>query len=288
MGRDALGRFVAGEPSALTAEQKAKIAVSASMSWKNRPDYIGDIKDECPKIHGCWRGIRFTKKGKLAGCSKEWEDFRTFYNDVRPTYKKGLVLRRKDCYAPWGKDNFMWVDSSFVGDIQSHNLIEYGGKKLTLIQWGKELGIPHSLIKTRYYKHRSEWTAEEILFGKKVHRNLKVVKDINDPNVVIRAKASKMISSYKIKDAKNGMALCDIDIDWMIDNILTMPCVYCGDNKRIGCDRIDNSKGHTKDNVVPCCIECNTARNNYFTYDEMRRLGKVIAEIKRERIYGLQ
>jgi hypothetical protein len=27
-------------------------------------------------------------------------------------------------------------------------------------------------------------------------------------------------------------------------------------------DRIDNSKGHTRDNVVPACIRCNYARRN--------------------------
>lgn len=69
----------------------------------------------------------------------------------------------------------------------------------------------------------------------------------------------------------------------MIDNILLKPCIYCGDTHRIGCDRIDNTLGHTKNNVVPCCIECNTARNNYFTYDEMRLLGITISKIKAAR-----
>lgn len=92
-----------------------------------------------------------------------------------------------------------------------------------------------------------------------------------------------MISSYKVKDCKNGTNICDIDIDWMIENILAKECVYCGDNHRIGCDRIDNNKGHTKDNVVPCCIECNTARNNYFSFEEMKLLGQTIRQIKQSR-----
>lgn len=92
-----------------------------------------------------------------------------------------------------------------------------------------------------------------------------------------------MISAYKSKDVKNGTTVCDIDIDWMIANITTKPCVYCGDTHRVGCDRIDNSKGHTKDNVVPCCFDCNCARNNNFTYEEMLVLGKTIAEIKNMR-----
>ena len=48
-------------------------------------------------------------------------------------------------------------------------------------------------------------------------------------------------------------------------------------------DRLDNSKGHTKDNVVPCCIECNTARSDNFTFEEMKVIGKSIRKIKKDR-----
>lgn len=71
--------------------------------------------------------------------------------------------------------------------------------------------------------------------------------------------------------------------DWMIDNIIKKPCVHCGDTNRIGCDRIDNNKGHTKDNVVPCCYECNCARNNNFSYNEMLIIGKAIKNVKQLR-----
>lgn len=43
---------------------------------------------------------------------------------------------------------------------------------------------------------------------------------------------------------------------------------------------------HTKNNVVPCCIECNTARNNMFSFEEMKVLGKTIREIKQNRANG--
>lgn len=93
-----------------------------------------------------------------------------------------------------------------------------------------------------------------------------------------------MISSYKCKDKKLGFEkCCDIDIDWMIDNIITKPCIYCGDTHRVGCDRIDNDKGHTKNNVVPCCYDCNCARNNNFTFNEMKEIGKAIYKVKQAR-----
>nr|DAW71726.1 MAG TPA: restriction endonuclease [Crassvirales sp.] len=152
-----------------------------------------DIKRNNPYIFNSWRGILYTEKGKRVGTSEEWKDFLTFFNDVSPTYRKGLVLRRLYKDKPFSKENFIWVTN-------------------------------------------------------------------------------------RIKDKKKGLE-CDLTIEDMLD-IMNHPCVYCGDTKRIGCDRIDNSKGHTKDNVVPCCVECNKARSDYFSFEEMKKLGGTIREIK--------
>lgn len=42
------------------------------------------------------------------------------------------------------------------------------------------------------------------------------------------------------------------------------------------------------DNVVPCCYDCNCARNNNFTHEEMFILGKTIREIKNNRTKNLE
>ena len=279
MERNEKGQLIKGH-SAPSREEALKLSRSLSKSWKNRDDYIGDIVNEHPRIYTSWRAFRFTEKGKKVGCVPEWKDFRTFYNDVVGTYSDGLVLGRKNLEEPWGPDNFMWLTPDEVGDLKARTFIEYGGKTLSLKQWSKELGVSLAAIKLRYYRHRDTFTTEEILFGKVKKRNDKKPRGIYESTTSIRAKASKMVSSYKVKDKKLGVNVCDIDIDWMIENILLQPCHYCGDTYRIGCDRIDNTKGHSKDNVIPCCYECNVARGNNFTYEEMRRLGKTIAEIK--------
>ena len=109
-GRNELGQFVQGRQE--TAEEKIKRIKAAQEAWKSRKDYIGDIREECPKIYNSWRAIKFTEKGKKVGNSEEWDNFRNFYNDIRPTYAEGLSLHRKDTTKQWSKDNFMWINQA--------------------------------------------------------------------------------------------------------------------------------------------------------------------------------
>lgn len=283
MERDNKGRFIKGRIE--TSEEKLNRLIAIEESIHKRKNYIGDIKQECPRIYNVWRGIKFTEKGKSIGCSEEWNNFRVFYNDVRPQYKKGLLFRRLDFDKPYSKDNFMWVTKE-EADILQSNLIwlEYEGETMPLKYWSDKFNISLNGLKIRYHKREKyNYSTEEILFGRKRNRGSKTPKN----NPTDRAKASKMISSYKHKDRKNQTTICDIDIDWMINNIMTKSCIYCGDTNRVGCDRIDNSKGHTKDNVVPCCFDCNCARNNNFSHDEMMEIGKTIAKIKQKRSEAL-
>jgi hypothetical protein len=77
-------------------------------------------------------------------------------------------------------------------------------------------------------------------------------------------RANTLANSYKTADKENGRGEGDIDGKWIIENIFSKSCVYCGEDNwtKLGCDRIDNSKPHTKDNVVCCCGECNKERQN--------------------------
>jgi hypothetical protein len=69
-----------------------------------------------------------------------------------------------------------------------------------------------------------------------------------------------------------------------IAELIARPCTYCGDTESLrGVDRVDNSGGHTMNNVVPCCRDCNVARMDNFTHDEMKILGQTIARIKAAR-----
>ena len=254
---------------------------SLQESWKNRKDYIGDIKNKYPRIYNSWRSFMFTEKGKKIGHSEEWNDFRTFYNDVVPSYKEGLVFRRLDTSKPFSKNNFIWIKTSEEALLHDKlATLTYNGETLPLNIIADKYNVSISGLRNRYFKHRDTYTVEEIIFGKKVKRGSKIIQD-KDFLSQKRIKASKMLSSYKHKDKVNSLDVCDYTIDEMLE-VMVKPC-YCGDTHRIGLDRIDNSKGHTKDNTVPCCYECNCARNNNFSFEEMKVLGKTIKQIKENR-----
>ena len=44
-------------------------------------------------------------------------------------------------------------------------------------------------------------------------------------------------------------------------NILKSDCIYCGKQEAFGVDRIDNLKGYTLENSVPCCRMCNQMKH---------------------------
>lgn len=75
-------------------------------------------------------------------------------------------------------------------------------------------------------------------------------------------RAYGLLNGYKKYDKNSNKGETTITAQWIVDNIFSKPCHYCGksDWTELGCDRIDNDKPHTPDNVVPCCKTCNLKR----------------------------
>ena len=82
-------------------------------------------------------------------------------------------------------------------------------------------------------------------------------------------RASNLISSYRTNDKKHNRGECELTAQWIVENIFTSKCIYCGETDwtKLGCDRIDNGKPHTPDNVVPCCKPCNDKKGSK-SYEE--------------------
>lgn len=235
-----------------------------------------ELKENNPYLFNSWRAILYTNKGKKAGVEKIWRKFQNFYNDTHSTYKEGLQLSRKDKNKPFGPNNFEWVTPLELAQTRTNIVkLTYEGETKTLREWSEAYGMSFNGLRQRYLKGKN-YTVEQILFGKK----RKVRDESREYSLLTRA--SKLLSSYKLKDWKSNREF-NLDKKWFVENILTKKCIYCGSKEKIGCDRIDNSKGHTYDNVVPCCYVCNCARNNNFTFEEMKQLGKTIKLIMEQR-----
>ena len=89
-------------------------------------------------------------------------------------------------------------------------------------------------------------------------------------------RACYLVDNYKQNDKKYNRGECTLTPEWIVENIFSKPCHYCGETDwlKMGCDRIDNSKPHTPDNVVPCCDKCNRKRGT-MSYDEfIKKLGE--------------
>jgi len=65
-----------------------------------------------------------------------------------------------------------------------------------------------------------------------------------------------------------------------------LPCHYCGWERPIsgsGIDRANCGGGYEIENSLPCCWDCNNARSNRFSVEEMLVIGQAICRVKCDR-----
>jgi polynucleotide 5'-kinase involved in rRNA processing len=137
--------------------------------------------------------------------------------------------------------------------------------------------------KKYYAKNRKK----ELARRKKYHLENKEAVHQRSKQERIKNREKNLIKDYKAHDRKMGLHedfVCDLTIDWMKENITSKPCTYCGYTEKISCDRIDNTKGHTKGNCIPSCFVCNDVRGKIFSVEETLMIGKVIKQIRENRV----
>lgn len=266
--------------------KKKNIEISKSdalkLSWKNRKNYKGYDKTK-GSIYNSWRSKIYTEKGKKIGFPEEWKNFECFLSEMSDGWVRGYVLARKNNKEPYSKENCHWVERGNESFNRVSKLV-YNGEEKYVFEWCGIYNLNFNGVMQRFCKGK-KYTEEEILFGKKTKekRTTKDIKELGE-DTEVRAKLSKMISSYKNKDLKRGRSF-DIDRKFLLE-ITKKECVYCGSKHKIGVDRINNNIGHIKTNCIPCCERCNTTRNNNFSVEEMKLIGEVIKFIDKKRKDG--
>lgn len=130
----------------------------------------------------------------------------------------------------------------------------------------------------RNRKDRRSWEKRKQNFTDEQKERLKENK--RKYNKTEAGKSRIHAASYALFDKTRGY---ENDIKHQdITNVKLEKCIYCG-YPATGFDRIDNNLGHTKINCVPSCKECNIARMNNFTHEEMFVLGAAIKQVKDNR-----
>ena len=127
--------------------------------------------------------------------------------------------------------------------------------------------------KKQYYQNNAERFKE---YQKQYNKdNAQQIKEQKKQyNQTPMGRALTLLNRYNQSDKEYNRGKGDLTAKWIVENIFSQPCHYnCGESdwKKMGCDRIDNSKPHTPDNVVPCCAECNIKRG-LKTYEEFYNL----------------
>lgn len=106
-------------------------------------------------------------------------------------------------------------------------------------------------------------TAEELTretFKKQRENNSRKKRDsrkTKDPEKL----SSVLLEDFLKGDRKKNL-VNDLDLQFIF-SLISQGCLYCGEKDlRMTLDRIDNSLGHTKNNVNPACCRCNSIRQN--------------------------
>jgi hypothetical protein len=66
-----------------------------------------------------------------------------------------------------------------------------------------------------------------------------------------------------------------------IETFWNKPCYYCGDFiDTVGVDRVDSTKGYSKDNCVSCCEDCNRMKMDRPVDAWLNKLSKILKHLK--------
>lgn len=102
--------------------------------------------------------------GRGITISDEWMSFETFFNDVIPTYRKGLELDRRDNDKGYSKENFRWATrTENIRNRRNTVFLEVNGVVKSIGQWSEETGVPRHSIWHRVKKNGK--TGLEALYG---------------------------------------------------------------------------------------------------------------------------
>lgn len=147
----------------------------------------------------------------------------------------------------------IWLCFMTKEEKREYNRKRYQANREKILEQKKEYDTEHKAKIAEYKKQHYQDNRAKILEQKKQYNNT----PIGRANYLLNANIRNDKKYYRIGDE---LPSDYVTAQWIVKNIFTKPCAHCGKEgwKIIGCNRLDNSKPHTKDNVEPCCALCNS------------------------------
>ena len=194
----------------------------------------------------------------------------------RKSSKDGLQYYCKDCqkamHAEWHDHN---KEKKAAYDAEY-----YQSNKEKIAAYNAEWRAKNPTYNAEWYqthrdselKRAAEWRAKNPTYDAEYYQSNKEKKaDYSDPQKNPMNWAKRMVANYRQMDRERfGYDSKTITAEWFLEHIAYQPCAHCGKQGigLIGCNRLDNTKPHTIDNVEPCCQSCNFSQN---IRDQIRR-----------------
>jgi hypothetical protein len=148
--------MVQGKINSCGCEHAKRIANgSKTHGMKNTRTYSiwQAMRSRCNRInqdYSC-RGITYDER---------WDSFENFYLDMGEV-PNGMSIDRIDVNGNYTKDNCRWATrEQQANNTRANVFLEYGGKKQTVAQWAKELGMKPDKLRSRL---RYGWSTERAL-----------------------------------------------------------------------------------------------------------------------------
>lgn len=122
-------------------------------TWQNMKNRCYNPNVESYKYYG-ERGIKV--------CEEWLESFETFADwSLENGYNDTLTIDRVNVDGNYEPNNCRWIDEiTQANNKRTSVLLEYSGKKQTITDWAREIGINAKVLRRRYYLG---WETERIL-----------------------------------------------------------------------------------------------------------------------------
>jgi len=136
--------------------------------------------------------------------------------------------------------------------------------------------------KEYYIRDRKErMEASKIYYEENKEYILERTKEYNKrPEVIKRHKKYSLTPKFVFLRTRVNAKARKLEFSITLEQVEALHeegCIYCGENvKGRGFDRVDNNKGYTIDNIVPCCGLCNWMKKDLTVEDFIEHCKKII------------